>query len=236
MEIVDQTLTKILLQADRQCHPFQAALWSPEVHMAYLAHRFWALTFSAKKNERDLLSALTSLAKRIDLALTLQDPAQSISSHLRIAQKHIKQVHQVVAKHCKAHLEAILNQVHVANLHKETKALQYLIRAERNCQCYARFRQHMKPKSSGSLAFVNVMTVNGDKKPLLDHDKLEEMLLEHSQMHFARTDGMPFTQELLGRLLQYDGLTSFGDLITQGKQVGTIHQFDEPTQAILSNL
>jgi len=40
----------------------------------------------------------------------------------------------------------------------------------------------------------------------------------------------------LSRLLQYDGLTPFGDHITQGQPIGTLHQFNEPTQAILSNL
>jgi len=76
------------------------------------------------------LSALASIAKRLDPALTLRDPERSLSAHLRQAQKHLKQVRRDAAKHRKAHLEAILNQARAANQHKKTMALKYLIRAE----------------------------------------------------------------------------------------------------------
>ena len=74
------------------------------------------------------------------------------------------------------------------------------------------------------------------RHPLLGHDELENTLLEYSRTHFARTEGSPFTQEPLERLLQYDGLTSFSDRVTNGWQIGNIHNFDEPTKAILENL
>jgi len=98
----------------------------------------------------------------------------------------------------KTHLEALLNQATAANQQKKSKALQYLIRAERNRQCYVRFRQHTKPKSAGGLAFVNVTTENGEKQPLLEREALETTLLEYSRTHFARAEGSPFTQEPLG--------------------------------------
>jgi len=49
-------------------------------------------------------------------------------------------------------------------------------------------------------------------------------------------EGSPFTTEPLGRLLQYDGLTLFGDCVTDSRPLGTIHTFNEPTMAILENL
>jgi len=114
--------------------------------------------------------------------------------------------------------------------------LQYLIRAERNRQCYARFRQHTKPKSAGGLAFVTVTNDKGTQQPVLERDEMESTLLEYSCTHFARAEGSPFTQEPLGRLLQYDGLTSFGNRVTDGRLLSTTHQFDKPTKAILENL
>jgi len=65
---------------------------------------------------------------------------------------------------------------------------------------------------------------------------MESTLLEYSQTHFAHAEGSPFMQEPLGRLLQYNGLTSIGDRVTGGRLLGTIHQFDEPMMAILENL
>jgi len=77
---------------------------------------------------------------------------------------------------------------------------------------------------------------DGMRQPLLGCNKLEDTLLEYSRTHFARTEGSPFTQEPLGHLLQYDSLTSFGDRVTCGRLVGTLHNFDKPTMAILENL
>jgi len=62
----------------------------------------------------------------------------------------------------------------------------------------------------------------GKQHPLLAHDELKNTLLEHSQTHFAQAKGSPFTTEPLSQLLQYDGLTPDGDLLTN------LHNFDEP--------
>jgi len=107
---------------------------------------------------------------------------------------------------------------------------------ERNRQCYAKFRQHTKPKTAGGLAFVTVTKEDGTKQPLLDTRELEDTLLEHSRAHLAQADGSCFTQEPLKHLLQYDGLTTFGNHVTQGKPLPDFHQFDKPTIAVLMNL
>jgi len=83
---------------------------------------------------------------------------------------------------------------------------------------------------------VTVKTATSKKQPLLEQDKLEDTLLEYSHTHFACAEGSKFTQEPLRHLLQYDGLTSFGNCITNGGTIGSLHTFDEPTQAILQNL
>jgi len=111
-----------------------------------------------------------------------------------------------------------------------------MICTKKNRNCYALFRQHTKPKSVGGLAFVMVTHDDGTKHPLLGCTELETTLLEYSQTHFASAEGSPFTQEPLARLLQYDGLTPFGDRVTNGRHLGNIHTFDEPMQAILDNL
>jgi len=159
----------------------------------------------------------------------------SLSAKLRKAQKNLKAAKREVDKLQKQHLEALLNKAIVNNQHKRTKALKYLICAEQNCLCYARFRQHTKPKAAGGLAYITVPDDTGTPQPLLDKQDLESMLLEHSRTHFAQAEGSPFTIEPLNCLLQYDGLTPYGDHVTQGKS-GTLHDFDKPTGAILKHL
>jgi len=55
-------------------------------------------------------------------------------------------------------------------------------------------------------------------------------------MHFAQVEGSPFTVEPLSCLLKYDGLTPFGNHVTEGQPLQGIHHFDELTTAILANL
>jgi len=89
---------------------------------------------------------------------------------------------------------------------------------------------------AGGLAFVTVLDQEGRPQPLLERDKIEDMLLEHSRLHFATADGSTFTRKPLKHLLQYDGLTSFGDYIYEGRPLEDANGFDEPTKAILQNL
>jgi len=139
------------------------------------------------------------------------DPAILLTAKLRHAQKALKTAKQEAEKLRQKHLEALLNKAIVDNQQKRTKALSYLIRAERNRHCFACFCQHTKPQAPGGLAYITTQDETGAPQPILDRQELETTLLEHSRTHFAQAEGSPFTTDPLNRLLQYDGLTSFGD-------------------------
>ncbi len=62
------------------------------------------------------------------------------------------------------------------------------------------------------------------------------MLLEYSRTHFARAQGSPFTVEPLQHLLQYDGLTPFGNMVFKGRVDLTALSIDEPTKALLTHM
>jgi len=46
---------------------------------------------------------------------------------------------------------------------------------------------------------------------ILEKEKLDDMLLNYSQKHFAMAHRSPFTIEPLSRLLHYDSLTLLGN-------------------------
>jgi len=235
MEAIDASLTKILTRADQQCRPLSSIPWSPAIKKAYLIHRYGSLTFTAKKTERDLSTSLESIAQCLPPKALNQDPNVSLSAKLQKAQKDLKAAKREADKLRQQHLEVLLNKAKIDNKQKRTTALKYLIRAECNRLCYAHFRQHTKPKASGGLAYITVPDDSGIQKPLLDKHELESTLLEHSHTHFAQAEGSPFTVKPLNCLLQYDGLTPYGDRITQGKPFN-LHDFNEPTCAILKHL
>jgi len=91
----------------------------------------------------------------------------------------------------------------------------------------------MKPKSPGSLSFIKVPQAS---IPIVDHNNIEDTLLEYSRTHFAKAKGSTFTTEPLTRLLHYDGLTMFGEWIFKGNLPDIVPPLDEPTKAILNNL
>jgi len=103
LEAIDQQLTKILLQADKQCCPFSTAPWSPEIQKAYLTHRYWSLLLTMKRTEWDLSTSLQKIASHLDPTLTTWDPTCFFSSHLKQAQKWLKQVWHNAEQHCKHH-------------------------------------------------------------------------------------------------------------------------------------
>jgi len=217
LEMIDSTLTKILVRADKHCRTLSDIPWSPTVQKAFIAHCYWTLCLAAFRTQRNLTSSLDALAARLPAEATAQDPTKSLSAHLKIAQKQLKIARKEAAQLRKQHLEAILNQAKAANQHKKTKAITYLIHAEHNRCCYARFRHHTKPKAPGGLAFINAPNETGTIKPILDQTEMEETLLEFSQTHFAQAKGTPFTTKPLSRLLEYDSLTTYGLKISQGR-------------------
>jgi len=62
------------------------------------------------------------------------------------------------------------------------------------------------------------MVPDSDNLPITisDQDDMNHTLLEYSQTHFATAQGTPFTVDPLKHLLNYDGLTPFGNRILQG--------------------
>ncbi len=182
-------LTKILTRSDKQCRPLSTIPWSPTLQKAYLIHRYWSLTFTTKKTERDLLSLLQSITQQLPPDAINTDPAISLTAKLRKAQKDLKLAKREADKLRQNHLEALLNKAILDNKQKRTKALTYLIHAECNHICYAQFRQHTKPKASGGLAYITVQDDNGAPQPLLDKHNLESTLLEYSRNHFAQAEG-----------------------------------------------
>jgi len=159
------------------------------------------------------LLAFKAIKKQLNPNILVDTKGHSLSANLCRAQKQLKQVYWEAETIRKQHLEVLLNHAIASNQHKKTKTLAYLIHAECNKQYYARFWHHTKPKSPGWLAYAKTPQTDGTTQTLLDWDEMEETLLEHSCMHFAKVDGSIFTNPMF-----------------------TLHHFDKPVQDILSNL
>jgi len=238
LESIDAQLTRILTKADRACRPVHFASWSPQLNQAYLRHRLWNIALSGKCNELNVSDVIAAIRKHLKpLQEDVLEKERSLSANLRHAQKQLRKAKKEADTLRRQHLEAILNEALAANQRKKSKALTHLIRAEKNKKCYAAFRSHTKPKSSGGLAYLN-KTTGPENTPttIIDRTEMEDSLLEYSRDHFAKAHGSPFTSEPLSRLLQHDGLTPFGNLIFKGNLDLSALPIDEPTRALLMQL
>jgi len=65
---------------------------------------------------------------------------------------------------------------------------------------------------------------------------MNHTLLEYSCTHFAKAQGLPFTVDLLQRLLNYDGLTPFGNQIFNGRAALEHLPLNAPTKALLQHM
>jgi len=238
LDQIDNQLTSILLQADRACGSNNTTPWSPTVNQAYLQHRMWSIALTAHRNHRDMDDIIAAIrAKLTPSEEDKLEKTRSTSANLRNAQKKLQKAKREADILRQQHLDALLNEARASNKKKKSKALTHLIRAEQNRRCYAAFRHHTKPRSQGGLAFITKH--NGPTEPpttIMEPDEMNETLLEYSRLHFSKAQGSPFTVEPLSNLLQYDGLTVFGNQILKGRSTLDNVNLQPPTKALLTNM
>ncbi len=238
LDTIDATLTKIMLQADRACGSKNTTPWSPTLHQAYLRHRLWSIALSAHRNHRDMDNIINAIKERLMPSPEDElETTRSISANLRHAQKQLRKAKREADILRKKHLENLLNEARASNKRKKSTTLNHLIRAEQNRRCYAALRHHTKPRSPGGLAYIT--QDNGPSEhptTIMETDEMNETLLEYSRVHFSKAQGSPFTVAPLNHLLQYDGLTPFGNRVLQGRADLDRNDLQPPTKALLQQL
>jgi len=68
-----------------------------------------------------------------------------------------------------------------------------------------------------------------------DVDQMEDHLLEHGLKHFWQAHRTPFTQPPLSQLLEFSGLTPFGNLIFKGQPIPDNRNLSPATQLLLTH-
>jgi len=68
-----------------------------------------------------------------------------------------------------------------------------------------------------------------------DMEQMEEHRLEHGRLHFCTAHGTLFTQPPLSQLLEFSGLTPFGDLIFEGRPIPDDIMLSPATQLLLTH-
>jgi len=217
LDEIDQDLTHIIVQADRQCAKFRTTPWSPKLHKAYVEHRYWAIQASTLKTGRNYDHLLQQI--RVKLGITTNDKhhRKTIQTNLRRIQKLFREIRQDAANHRKAFLDELMIAAKTTKNKQRQQLIRHLKTAEDNRRCFAITKAIKKPQSAGGLTHVLETSDNGNTwSKVVEPADMEQKLLAHSQHHFSQAKGLPYTIAPLNDLLGYDGLTEFGEQVMSG--------------------
>jgi len=236
LEQLDREITQILVKADKKCNKYRDAPWSPELHQAFLQHRYWRVQLTAFKTKRDFRTVLADIQSRLKTIMPPLDGIKSITSQLRIAQNNFRTIRQQAKQKREDFLTSLLQAAGNTNDKKRRQLISHLKRAEENRHCFALTKTFIRPHSAGGLTNIRVTDDGGTTwQTITDIPTMENHLLQHSQTHFSKAHGAPFTQEPLKSLLQYDGLTPFGDDVFHGRPIPPDLNLPPMTQLLLEH-
>jgi len=105
LEEIDRQLTKILTRADQRLAHYRNTPWSPELHQAFLSHRFWTVSLSQARTHRDFSTTLQMLASQMKVP-----PATtgSLTSNLKKAQQVIREIRREATQWHEEYLQELL--------------------------------------------------------------------------------------------------------------------------------
>jgi len=82
LDNIDKDLTQILVKADQDCVKAGTALWSPQLHEAYLIHHYWNLKLSHRRTGRNYPHAFHAIKQTVPLAKFKPAHLLTISANL----------------------------------------------------------------------------------------------------------------------------------------------------------
>jgi len=164
------------------------------------------------------------------------DDIKSITSQLHITQDNFRIIQQQAKQKREEFLTSLLQAAGNTNDKKWKQLISHLKRVEENRHCFALTKTFIRPHSAGGLTNICVTDDGGTMwQPITNIPTMENHLLQHSQAHFSKAHGAPFTQELLKSLLQYDGLTPFVNDVFHGRPISPDLNKPPMTQLLLEH-
>jgi len=89
LDAIDTDLTQILVSADIKCRPHHIYPWSPDLHNAYLDHRYWSVSLTEKRTKCSHTHALDAIKSKLSPHFLPLSPPDTISTRLRRARHQL---------------------------------------------------------------------------------------------------------------------------------------------------
>jgi len=108
--------------------------------------------------------------------------------------------------------------------------------AEETQKCFALVQEILQPSIPRGLTHLLIPDPSRPAPHIIqDTTTMEQHLLQHSQEHFRRAHGTPYTVPPLSDLLAFDGMTPFGDAVLRGDPIPPELPIDAATHLLLQH-
>jgi len=232
LEEIDQQLTEILVRTNQKFRKKHTLPWSPTLSTAYFTHRYWMLSLTQKRTERNYSTQLRRIEQRIN-----QTPINhgSINRNIRVARQELRTIQRQAAAVRAEFLDSLLTTAKQMKDKSRQRLIYQLRQAKLNRRCFAAVKSILKPRSPGGLTHLLLPDANDSTKWNTIDDALdvEKNLLSYCQSHFATAHGSPFTVPPLSDLLQTHSDTPFATALINGTANINELPLDNATKAFL---
>lgn len=209
----DQAFTDLLLKAEEKCKMPHAASWNPELHQAYLIHKYWSIHQRSSANNINAKRTLKQLKRQIKSDLFMGDAQRPPKYQLKHAKNKLHEIRQQSITKRNEHLT--LQQEILVMEHKKLRAdaIRTIQKAERRRRCFAKFKLHLKPHANaGGIMHV----IDKNQQIISDKNELETALYERNIHHFAQAKDTPFASANMREKLGFSGVNDNGKKILDG--------------------
>eukprot|EP00978_Attheya_sp_CCMP212_P014119 scaffold35882_cov64-Attheya_sp.AAC.4 len=158
--VLDTELHNLLLEAEQQIDVHSHLPWSPTLHKAYQAWKYWKVRLSYLKTKRipgeQVNKFLTKWQQEYDV---FQGDAEnrSIFSQLRRSRKALYNCRQKSGTLRTEYMERIAIEHEIEDNPKRAKIRKRIMRAEEQAKMYRKLRGYLKPQSA-PLTYVEIPT------------------------------------------------------------------------------
>jgi len=166
------------------------------------------------RHQKDYTAALNRIIKKLKAS---PENGKTISANLREKRRQLRKIRHDAASKRQEHLNSLLAAAHETKDKSKRKLILHLKRTEKNQCCFSLHRHYMKLTPLGASQNYGSLPPKTTKWiTITDPHMMDQELLAYCQHHFSNSFGTPFTIPPLAPLLNYDGLTKFGQEVLKG--------------------
>ena len=242
---IDTSITEIMLQAEKKVgkDPLYQSIRSQQIRDLQILLRYWQITVSGIKNEKDFSTVLETLATKLPTGLLehIKTKNHTPTTHLIKTKEQLSQARKDQIQKWKEEEFAETAMIAAAkNLSTDSvqKQKRNTIKTKRHFSILRdRFKTGFSKGITNLIVPEHSVNDNETYRTVHDQQEIETLLIERNIAHFGQAQGSPFTVSPLVDKLGYKGTNNYAHKIIQGEDfTNEFHNMDGGIKAIMKIL